>query len=111
MEIAPEQLRAIACEVSEFLKQLANEQRLVILCHLADGEKSVRELQDLLGLDQSSTSQHLARLRKQGIIQARKDSQSNYYSICDEKVLQIIQLLHEIYCSDPDTSPESSPLY
>ncbi len=110
MEIAPEQFRAIACEVSDFLKQLANEQRLIILCHLADGEKSVRELQHLLGLDQSSTSQHLARLRKQGIIQARRDSQSNYYSICDDKVFQVIQLLHEIYCSDPETSPGSSQL-
>ena len=110
MEIAPEQLRAIAFEVSGFLKQLASEQRLIILCHLADGEKSVSELQQLLGLEQSSTSQHLARLRKQGIIQVRKYSQTHYYSISDQKVLQIIQLLHEMYCSNEDMSPGSNQL-
>ncbi len=98
MEIAPEQLQAIALEASGFLKQLANEQRLMILCHLADGEKSVSELQSLVGLEQSSISQHLARLRKQGIIKARRNSQSKYYSIANENALQVIELLHEIYC-------------
>ena len=108
MDIAPDELRVIACEVSEFLKQIAHEHRLIILCHLADGEKSVSELQQLMGLEQSTTSQHLGRLRKQGIIQARKDSQSNYYSICDEKVLRVIQLLHEMYCSTPELLHRSS---
>ena len=97
MEIEPEQLQAIALEASGFLKQLANEQRLMILCHLADGEKSVSELQSLVGLEQSSISQHLARLRKQGIIKARRNSQSKYYSIANENALQVIELLHEIY--------------
>ncbi len=106
MNIAPEELEAIACEVSGFLKQLANEQRLMILCNLVDGEKSVSELQEILGLHQSSTSQHLAKLRNKGIIQARKHSQSNYYSISDEKVLQVIQTLHELFCSGLDTSQQ-----
>ena len=103
MEIVPEQLQAIALEASGFLKQLANEQRLMILCHLADGEKSVSELQSLVGLEQSSISQHLARLRKQGIIEARRHSQSKYYSIANENALQVIELLHEIYCTPSES--------
>lgn len=103
MEFAPEQLQAIALEASSFLKQLANEQRLMILCHLADGEKSVSELQSLVGLEQSSISQHLARLRKQGIIKARRHSQSKYYSIANENALQVIELLHEIYCTPSES--------
>ena len=103
MEIEPEQLQAIALEASGFLKQLANEQRLMILCYLADGEKSVSELQSLVGLEQSSISQHLTRLRKQGIIKARRNSQSKYYSIANENALQVIELLHEIYCTPSES--------
>ena len=103
MEIASEQLQAIALEASGFLKQLANEQRLMILCHLAEGEKSVSELQSLVGLEQSSISQHLARLRKQGIIKVRQHSQSKYYSIANENALQVIELLHDIYCTPSES--------
>lgn len=99
MDIAADQLQAIASEASEFLKQLANEQRLMILCHLADGEKSVSELQSLLGLQQSSLSQHLAKLRNQKIIQARRSGQTMLYSIVDPNALQVIQLLHKMYCT------------
>ena len=102
MEISPEKLKEIAHEASGFLKQLANEQRLMILCHLADGEKSVSELQSLVGLEQSSLSQHLARLRNDGIIKFRRNSQSKYYSIADANSLQVIELLHEIYCMPAD---------
>ncbi len=104
MNLTSDELKIIAAQASDFLKQLANEQRLMILCHLADGEKSVSELQCLVGLEQSSISQHLARLRKQGIITARRNSQSKYYSIADENVLQVIELLHALYCQ-PIPSP------
>ena len=99
MKLTADELKLIAAEASEFLKQLASEQRLMILCHLTDGEKSVSELQELVGLEQSSISQHLARLRKQGIITARRNSQSKYYSITDDNALQVIELLHSIYCA------------
>ena len=99
MDIAADQLQAIASEASDFLKQLANEQRLMILCHLADGEKSVSELQSLLSLQQSSLSQHLAKLRNQKIIQARRSAQTMLYSIVDPNALQVIQLLHKMYCT------------
>ena len=99
MDIAADELQEIASEASDFLKQLANEQRLMILCHLADGEKSVSELQGLLGLQQSSLSQHLAKLRNQNIIEARRSAQTMLYSIADPNALQVIQLLHKIYCT------------
>ncbi len=98
MNLTTDELKDIASEASDFLKQLANEQRLMILCHLIDGERSVSQLQELLGLEQSSISQHLARLRTQGIITARRNSRQKYYSITDEKVLQVIGLLHSMYC-------------
>lgn len=98
MNLTAQELKVIAAEASGFLKQLASEQRLMILCHLADGEKSVGQLQELVGLEQSSISQHLARLRKQGIITARRNSQSKYYSITDDNALRVIELLHSIYC-------------
>lgn len=102
MEISPSELKDIANQASSFLKQLANEQRLMILCHLAEGEKSVGELQRLVGMEQSSLSQHLARLRNQEILQARRDSQSIFYSIKDTNALQVIELLHGIYCAQND---------
>ncbi len=104
MNLSPDELQIIAAEASGFLKQLASEQRLMILCHLADGEKTVSELQHLVGLEQSSISQHLARLRKQGVITARRNSQSKHYSISDDKVLQVIELLHAIYCQPRETT-------
>ena len=97
--ISPDVMRELAREACGVLKQLANEQRLMVLCHLADGEKTVSELQNLVGLEQSSLSQHLAKLRNEGIIHARRRSQSKFYSITDENTLQIIGLLHSMYCS------------
>ncbi len=100
--IPVEKMRELAQEASNVLKQLANEQRLMVLCHLAEGEKTVTELQSLVGMEQSSLSQHLAKLRNEGIIQARRDSQSKFYSISDENALKIIELLHSIYCTPMD---------
>ncbi len=104
MEITQEELKEIAQEASGFLKQLANEQRLMILCNLIDGAKTVSQLQVLVGLEQSAISQHLAKLREQNIIQADRQSQSKYYSIVDEKALKVIELLHTMYCTPSDLS-------
>lgn len=98
MNLTPDELKTIAAEASDFLKQLANKQRLMILCHLLDGEMSVSQLQDRIRIEQSSISQHLAKLRKQGIIRSRRNSRLKYYSINDEKVQQVIELLHTMYC-------------
>ncbi len=108
MNLTPNELQVIAAEASGFLKQLASEQRLMILCHLTDGEKSVSELQSLVGLEQSSISQHLARLRKQGIITARRNSQSKLYSIADDNALKVIELLHAMYCEQEGTATDKT---
>ena len=103
MKISTNDLQSSAVAASGFLKQLANEQRLMILCHLAEGEKSVSELQILLDTEQSSLSQHLAKLRKQGIIKARRNSQTKYYSIKNPNALKVIEVLYEIYCAPKDS--------
>ena len=87
-----------AREASEFLKALAHESRLMILCNLLDGEKSVGELESFLSLRQSTVSQQLARLRLEGLITARRKGKSIFYSIADEKVRSVIGVLYNAFC-------------
>ncbi len=81
-----------------FLKQLANENRLVILCELVRGERSVGELEAVVGLSQSALSQHLAKLRAARLVDTRRESQTIYYSLADPGVTKIIGALYELYC-------------
>lgn len=85
------------------MKALSNSQRLMVLSHLLNGEeRSVKELEDMIKtLSQSALSQHLGRLRRANILKARRDSQMVYYSIEDNNVAEIIQLLNAMYESDP----------
>jgi ArsR family transcriptional regulator, virulence genes transcriptional regulator len=88
-----------AGEASRLLKLLGNEKRLLILCFLAArGEMTVGELVDVAKLSQSALSQHLARLRADGLVAFRRTSQTLHYSVIDKKALQVLQLLKEIYC-------------
>jgi DNA-binding transcriptional ArsR family regulator len=87
-----------AREASEFLKALAHESRLMILCNLLEGEKSVGELEAFLSLRQSTVSQQLARLRLEGLVAARRDGKTIYYSIADEKVRAVIGVLYTTFC-------------
>jgi len=80
------------------LKALANERRLIILCHLLNGEMSVGEMNDKLGMSQSALSQHLARLRNDELVSTRKEAQTVYYSLCSEEVKSVISVLHSLYC-------------
>lgn len=90
-----------AAEVSAVLRMLANEKRLLILCHLAkEGEIAVTPLATLVGLSQSALSQHLALLRAEGIVAARRESQVLHYRIADDKVRRLLETLYEIYCQD-----------
>ncbi len=107
MQLTPDELRTIASEASGFLKQLASQQRLMILCHLLDGEMSVSQLQERLKIEQSAISQHLAKLRQEHIITARRKSRQKYYSIADPKALRMIELLHALYCENADPSSPS----
>jgi len=93
-----------AREATGFLKALANENRLMILCYLADGEKSVSELEALLGIRQPTLSQQLARLRVEGLVQTRRDAKMIYYSLGSSEVGLIIQLMYKLFC-EKDQSP------
>lgn len=97
MDIA--QMQGNASKAAELLKAMSNEHRLLVLCHLGGGEMSVSEINERIDLSQSSLSQHLARLRKDGLVATRRESQTIYYRIADDVVIKLIQLLHSEYCN------------
>lgn len=103
---------ASAGEAAKLLRALANERRLMILCQLAEGERSVGELQPLVGLSQSALSQHLAVLREEGVVATRRDGQMIWYRIEDPAAVKVVATLAEIFCPpdmkkrhDPPTDP------
>ncbi len=85
---------------ASLLKVLSNEKRLLIVCSLYKGEKSVGELEELIGLSQSALSQHLARLRRDEIVRTRRDAQTIYYSLKDPATQEILNCLYDIYCPE-----------
>lgn len=87
-----------ASHAVELLKAMANEWRLMILCQLSEGEKTVSELQSILGLSQSALSQHLAVLRREKIVTARKHAQSVSYSLAGDDASRVMRTLHEVFC-------------
>jgi DNA-binding transcriptional ArsR family regulator len=87
-----------ARKASEFLKALAHENRLMILCLLAESERSVTELEELLALNQATVSQQLARLRHEGIVDTRRDGRTIYYSIADASTKQFMQAIYDKFC-------------
>ena len=94
-----DRMSASARDATEFLKALAHESRLLILCDLLEGEKSVGELESFLDLRQSTVSQQLARLRLEGLVSARRDGKTIYYSIANEKVRSVIGVLYNAFCN------------
>lgn len=80
------------------MKALSHEGRLMILCHLSSGEKTVTELEERLATRQSAVSQQLARLRHEGLVACRRDGKSIFYSLSDPKAAQLIALVYELYC-------------
>ena len=93
-----ERLAKQSAEAATMLRALANQQRLLILCHLSAGELSVSELHGRMVLSQSALSQHLARLREEGLVAFRRDAQTLIYRVDDERVARLLTLLHELYC-------------
>lgn len=87
-------------QASRLLKSLANDRRLLILCHLSESEKSVGELERLVDLSQSALSQHLARLRRDNLVQTRRKAQTIFYSIASPEADAVLQTLHNLYCAD-----------
>jgi DNA-binding transcriptional ArsR family regulator len=92
------QLHDMATNACELLKAMANEWRLMILCQLSEGEKTVSELQALLGLSQSALSQHLAILRREKIVNSRKHAQSVSYSLAGDEATKVMDSLHDVFC-------------
>jgi ArsR family transcriptional regulator len=99
-QLNPQLMSTAAGRACELMKTLGHKDRLMVLCHLADGERSVGELAGLLDIPQSPLSQHLARMRKESLVKTRRQSQTIFYSLASDEVRKIIGLLHEMYCSD-----------
>ena len=91
-------MQAHAADAAGLMKALGNESRLMVLCMLTEGEQSVSDLNDMIPLSQSALSQQLARLRQQGLVKTRRESQTIYYSLTDGPADRVIKLLHNIYC-------------
>ena len=87
-----------AADASALMRALGHEKRLLILCHLAQGELSVGDLAQRLDLAQSPLSQHLARLRNDGLVETRREAQTIYYSLGSPEAAQVIKLLYKTYC-------------
>lgn len=83
---------------ASFLKALSHEGRLMILCHLSSGEKSVTELEHLLSTRQAAVSQQLARLRLEGLVSCRRDGKVMFYALSDNKARQMIDLVYKLFC-------------
>ena len=87
-----------AKKASELLKALSHETRLVILCLLAEGERSVSDLEEILAMPQAAVSQQLARLRFDRLVNARRDGRMIYYSLANQEVTAVINMLHQLFC-------------
>ncbi|WP_084420746.1 ArsR/SmtB family transcription factor [Henriciella litoralis] len=96
----PAQLEANATAAAAFLRALANEKRLMVLCQLVEGEKSVGELLEGAGVSQSALSQHLAKLRDEKLVKTRRAGQVIYYSIDDPAAAKLLETLADIFCPE-----------
>ncbi|OUS20291.1 transcriptional regulator [Litorivita pollutaquae] len=95
-----------AADAAAYLKTLAHEGRLMILCHLGTGEKSVGELEALLEIRQAAVSQMLARLREDRLVTTRREGKTIYYSLSDDKTAEVIGMMYRLFCG-PEGSIES----
>lgn len=99
-------MAAAALDAAALMKALSNEHRLLILCHLiAADELAVGELALKIGLSQSALSQHLAKLRDQGLVTFRREAQTLFYRVCDERASSVLLLLQQMFCPSPERRP------
>ena len=92
-----------AGEAADFLKKLAHPSRLMVACALVDGERSVRDLEDTLGIRQPGLSQQIAELREAGFIVGRKESKNMIYRLADRRVFEFIDMMHQMFCEAPQS--------
>ena len=97
-EINIKDMQENSAQAADLLKAMSNQHRLLILCHLGEKEMSVTALNNVIELSQSSLSQHLARLRQDGLVKTRRESQTIFYSIANPSVVKLISFLHSEFC-------------
>lgn len=95
-------------QVAELLGMLANPCRLRIMCELQQGERSVSQIEGVVGLSQSALSQHLAKLRAAGIVTTRRDAQTIFYSVRDARAAKLLGVLFELYCGNEEAAPAAA---
>ncbi len=98
IEITQQELISGVSNASNLLKTLSHKDRLLILCELKTGEKSVGQLAELLNLQQSPLLQHLARMRREGLVTTRRQSQSIFYSLSSDNASKLVDLLYDLFC-------------
>jgi DNA-binding transcriptional ArsR family regulator len=98
-DIDLDQMARSADRASALMKTLGHKDRLMILCQLADGEKSVGQIAELLEISQSPLSQHLSRMRKEGLVDTRREAQTIFYSLKSGEASQIVEVLYELFCA------------
>src|SRR5579863_2169543 len=109
MNINLEAMQTAAGQASDLLKALANPHRLLIICQLIAAERSVGALAAFLGIRDSTVSQHLALLRKDGLVTARRDGQTIWYQITSGPAREVVKTLYRVYCAQtPDCRPKPS---
>jgi DNA-binding transcriptional ArsR family regulator len=108
---SPDELKKLveqARKASELLKALAHETRLLMLCLLAEGEKSVSELENVLDMPQAAVSQQLARLRLDRLVVTRRDGRTVYYAIASKEVASVVETLHDLFCKPANGQGEAT---
>ncbi|EAQ24481.1 MULTISPECIES: ArsR/SmtB family transcription factor [unclassified Roseovarius] len=104
MDVSEESVDAmltLAHTAAEFLKAISHEGRLMILCHLATGEKTVTELEELLSARQAAVSQQLSRLRLEGLVTPRREGKAIYYRLTDRRAIQMLEVVYDLFCKQP----------
>ena len=111
LKVDPDRMAAAAEEASHLLKSLGSRQRLLILCQLIDAERCVGDLAAAIGLRDSNVSQHLSLMRRDGLVQARREGQTIWYSITSDPARRVLETLADIFCppSGPDTKSCARP--
>lgn len=109
VEISQSAMADAAAEAASYLRVLSNPARLLLVCQLVDGPKRVGELEDALGLGQAYVSQQLARLRSDGVVSAQKEGRIVTYSLADERVESLVQVLYALFCAPPGEDGPQNP--
>jgi DNA-binding transcriptional ArsR family regulator len=105
--LPPEAMQDKAAEAAEFMRLFSTPSRLMLLCHIAEKERSVGEIQDELDFKQPALSQQLAELRQAGVVRTRRESRQIYYSIADDRVAVVMDMLMRMFCATQPPAPKA----